>query len=68
MQLFFYGCCIIAGIVTIEKGHDSTENIVTLVGINSWNAACGYVEYLSVFSRVTYAIEWIRGITGNQNE
>ncbi|KAF0300711.1 Chymotrypsin-like protease CTRL-1 [Amphibalanus amphitrite] len=36
----------------------------TLVGVTSWGVACGYMQYPSVYTRVSKFIDWIEAETG----
>ncbi|XP_037082404.1 chymotrypsinogen B-like [Pollicipes pollicipes] len=36
----------------------------TLVGVTSWGVACGYMQYPSVYTRVSRFIPWIEAVAG----
>ena len=43
---------------------DNVHSIATVVGIVSWVAACGDVNYPDIYARVTHALQWILDKTG----
>jgi hypothetical protein len=54
---------ILAPLVYIDPTRNP-QNIATVIGITSWVAACGDVNYPDVHGRVTYALQWIEKETG----
>ena len=63
-QILFVCSTNVAPLVYIERS-DNSQSPATVVGIASWVAACGDVNYPDIFARVTHALQWILDKTGN---
>ena len=58
---------MVTGPVVYIDPNNNPSRIATLIGIISWNGACGYAEWPDVHGRVTKILEWIKSFTGKIN-
>ena len=58
---------MVTGPVVYIDPNNNPSRIATLIGIISWNGACGYAAWPDVHGRVTKILGWIKSVTGKIN-